>query len=188
MASSHSSAKGGSAKGSKGGGGSVKITKTMPRQTSSIDDTIISLRKAVFNDDGSDKNVCETLGAFMKYDKNGLDLDIGFSPKLDKKELKWAFELVKENMEERYDASGYGWDDEDKMRELSENGARFLVVREWPEDDSAQKGELAAFCHWRFRCVFFTSLNISHVLCLIIVFFALLTNLSTFSCALQRAR
>jgi len=152
MASSHSSSKGGSSK-SKGGSGSVKIVKSVPRQTSKIDDTIIALRKAVFNDDGSDKNVCESLGAFMKYNKNGLDLDIGFSPKLAKKELEWAFELVKENMEERYDASGYGWDDEDKMRELSENGARFLVVREWPEDDSADKGELAAFCHWRFRYV-----------------------------------
>ena len=36
------------------------------------------------------------------------------------------------------------------MRELTENGARFLVVREWPEDDSASQGELAAFAHFRF--------------------------------------
>ena len=137
-------------KSTSGGGGAIKIVKSVPRQTSSIDDTIVALRKAVFNDDGSDKNVCEALGAFMKYDKNGLDLDIAFSPKLSRQELKWAFEICKESMEERYDSSGYGWDDEDKMRELSENGARFLIVREWPEDEGSDKGELVAFAHFRF--------------------------------------
>tara|TARA_B110000090_G_C13135745_1_gene351837 strand:+ start:100 stop:396 length:297 start_codon:yes stop_codon:yes gene_type:complete len=77
------------------GGGSVKITKSVARKTSSIDDTIIALRKAVFNDDGSDKNVCEMIGPFMKYDRNGIDVDINFSTKLSKKEADWAFDIVK---------------------------------------------------------------------------------------------
>ena len=99
--------KGGSGKGNKGQ--TETIIRSVPRKTTSIDDTIVMLRKAVFNDDGTDKNVTEGLSPFMKYDRNGLDLEINFTPKLNKKEKEWAFELVKENMEERYDASGYGW-------------------------------------------------------------------------------
>ena len=53
-------------------------------------------------------------------------------------------------MEDRYDASGYGWDDDDKKRELTENGARFLVVRAWPEEDGEEYGEMVGFCHFRF--------------------------------------
>jgi hypothetical protein len=52
-------------------------------------------------------------------------------------------------MEERYDASGYGWDDDDKYRELTEKGTRFLVIREWPIDD-ADVGALVGFVHFRF--------------------------------------
>jgi len=47
-------------------------------------------------------------------------------------------------MEERYDNAGYGWDDEDKERELTEPGARFLVVYEKGWDTPV------AFCHFRF--------------------------------------
>jgi hypothetical protein len=128
--------KGGSGKGS--GSQTETIVKQVPRKTTSIDDTIVMLRRAVFNDDGTDKNVTEGLSPFMKYDRNGIDLEINFTPKLTRTEREWAFDIVKDNMEERYDASGYGWDDEDKLRELSENGARFLVVREWPEDDAGK--------------------------------------------------
>lgn len=58
-------------------------------------------------------------------------------------ESTWAFDLVKTNMESVYDASGYGWDDGDKRRELTEPGGRFLLVRE-------KTGELVGFCHFRF--------------------------------------
>lgn len=135
---------------SSSGGGSIKVTKSVARKTTSIDDTIVALRRAVFNDDGSDKDVCESLKPFMKYDRQGMDIDIKFTPKLSKTEREWAFDLIKENMEERYDASGYGWDDEDKERELIEDGARFLVAR-WSDDaDSLDQGELCAIAHFRF--------------------------------------
>ena len=51
-------------------------------------------------------------------------------------------------MEDRYDASGYGWDDDDKSLMLGEDGARFLVVRE--RDDNDGHGDLVAFAHFRF--------------------------------------
>jgi GNAT superfamily N-acetyltransferase len=63
---------------------------------------------------------------------------------LTKKELTWAFDLTKNAMEQVYDDSGYGWDDEDKEKELKEDGARFLIVR-----DEASN-EPVAFCHFRF--------------------------------------
>lgn len=51
-------------------------------------------------------------------------------------------------MEERYDASGYQWDDCDKMKELTEQGARFIVIRQRIEGD--RPGELVGFAHFRF--------------------------------------
>ena len=73
---------------------------------------------------------------------------------------------------ERYDASGYGWDDDDKLSQLQEPEARFLVVRHKlrPEDAAAvddndkeekksgsskkkskkpKQGELVAIVHFR---------------------------------------
>ena len=52
-------------------------------------------------------------------------------------------------MESVYDASGYGWSDEDKHRELTEPGGRFLLVRERSTDPKTP-GQLVGFCHFRF--------------------------------------
>jgi len=40
--------------------------------------------------------------------------------------VTWAFDAVKETMEETYDNSGYGWDDEDKLAQLTEPEARWV--------------------------------------------------------------
>jgi len=40
--------------------------------------------------------------------------------------VTWAFDAVKETVEETYDASGYGWDDEDKLAQLTEPEARYV--------------------------------------------------------------
>ena len=79
-------------------------------------------------------------------------------------------------MEERYDASGYGWDDEDKERELTEDGARFLLCR-WADDaDSLDQGELCAIAHFRFsvqgECL---SVSLSLSLCVSASLFCTLT-------------
>jgi len=77
-----------------------------------------------------------------------MKLKIEFSAKLSRADANWAFDLTKTHMENVYENSGYGWDDEDKMRELTEQGARFLLVREASEGPSA--GRLVAFAHFRF--------------------------------------
>lgn len=143
---------GGTAKGggkTRSGGGSLAIEKTRARTTTAIDENIVKLRTAIFDDFGKDKNVCAGIAPFMKYNRNDVDVDITFTPKLSKAESEWCFEITKDNMEDRYDASGYGWDDEDKHQTLTEQGARFLVIRAWPEDDEAQ-GQLVGFAHFRF--------------------------------------
>lgn len=123
---------------------STTTAKKLKQTQKSKDNDVRALRAAIFNDKGEDKNVTDGIaGAFMKYDRNGCDFLIEFSAKLDGTEGDWAFDLVKSNMESVYDASGYGWDDEDKKRELTEQGARFLLVRD-------KSGELVGFCHFRF--------------------------------------
>ena len=44
----------------------------------------------------------------MKFDRNGLDIKISFETRLAGDDLDWAFNIVKDNMEDVYDASGYG--------------------------------------------------------------------------------
>jgi hypothetical protein len=65
--------------------------------------------------------------------RNGINVGIEFTPKLKPDDAEWVFELIKENMEDIYEESGYGWDDEDKRDELLEQGARFLLVRDADE-------------------------------------------------------
>jgi hypothetical protein len=103
---------GGTAKGggkSRGGGGSITIKKTKARQCKDLEGNIISLREALFDKDGKDKNVTKSIApAFMKYDRSGLSLRITFETRLNSEDLEWAFGLCKDNMEAVYDESGYG--------------------------------------------------------------------------------
>lgn len=139
---------GGTAKGggkTRSGGGSVKITRTEERKTKELEGKIITLRAALFEDNGKDKDVTKDLApAFMKFDRNGLNCTIELAFSLDDDVLEWAFNLCKDTMEERYDASGYGWDDDDKMDSFQEKGTRFLIVRDvgWETP--------VAFAHFRF--------------------------------------
>lgn len=137
---------GGTARGggkNRSGGGAITIKKSKARQCKALEGDILTLREALFDKNGKDKDVTATIApAFLKYDRNGVNLSICFETKLDSETLDWAFDLVKENMESVYDGSGYGWDDDDKLRELSEEGTRFLVVRD--------ASRLVGFVHFRF--------------------------------------
>ena len=130
---------------SKGGSSSQKLSDKKMRKMEArvLEEKLVTLRAAVFEPDGKDRNVCAPLAPFMKYDRNGLDCTIEFYSKLPADAKLWAFELVKANMEELYDEAGYGWDDQDKLSELSEDGTRFLVARN-------KSGERIAFAHFRF--------------------------------------
>lgn len=145
---------GGTAKGggkNRSTGGTVTVKREKEMQTKKLEEKIIHLRKAIFSEDGKDKDVTKGIaGPFLKYDRNGLDVEIAFTHRLTKDEADWAFDVVKCNMEDIYDTSGYGWDDEDKMKELTEGGARFLLVREKPEPGEGCLGPLVAFVHFRF--------------------------------------
>ncbi len=112
-------------------------------------ETIRVLQNALFEEGRIDKDVTKNIPHFMKYAKNGLDLSISFSAKLDKdEELEWAFDCIKAEQEDKYDAAGYGWDDEDKRMALSEEGARFLLIR-----DNKQDNALVGIVHFRFSVV-----------------------------------
>ena len=115
-----------------------------------INDNMGVLRKALFAEGGRDKDVTQGISpVLLKYTRNGVDVEIAFSPKLDEVQVDWAFDLVKERMESVYDCSGYGWDDEDKRGELIEPGARFLLVFDRSESNVTQR-ELVGFVHFRF--------------------------------------
>lgn len=119
--------------------------KSAPRKTKEINDAVVILRSAIFTRSGRDKDVTEGIAPqFLTYSRNDMKLTIEFSAKLSRADANWAFDLTKTHMENVYENSGYGWDDEDKMRELTEQGARFLLVR------SSEGGKLVAFAHFRF--------------------------------------
>lgn len=128
----------------------IETKKSKARATAAINEHIMTLRAALFTPQGRDKNVTEGIApAFLKYDRNGVDVVISFASKLSKDELRWAFDECKLNMEDRYEESGYGWDDEDKKKEFTEEGTRFLIVRAKPEEDGTP-GDLLGFVHFRF--------------------------------------
>ena len=136
---------GGSSKSKSRGGGAEAITHTKELKTKAIPDQIMPLRAALYDNDGKDKNVLKSLNAnFAKYHKNGLDCELEFSHKLTKKEFEWAFELTKGHMEDIYEDSGYGWDDDEKRDDLREEGARFIIAR------NNENGQPIAFVHFRF--------------------------------------
>ena len=126
------------------------VQQLRDRKTREINENLAVLKKALFAEDGGDKDV--TLGIappFLRYVRNGINVEIVFSPQLKTEQLEWAFDLTKERMESIYDLSGYGWDDEDKRGELLEPGARFLLLFDRSKS-SATWGELVGFVHFRF--------------------------------------
>ena len=61
-----------------------------------------------------------------------MDCTIDFYSKLPADAKLWAFELVKNNMEELYDDAGYGWpeDRRDAMRAFVEDNAEATALRD----------------------------------------------------------
>ena len=131
-------------------GESAMVRQAKDRKSREVNDNLAVLRQALFAQNGRDKDVTQGISpAFLAYDRNGIDVEISFAPKLDDVQVDWAFDLVKERMESMYDLSGYGWDDEDKRGELTEAGARFLLVFDRQGSSAAQK-KLVGFVHFRF--------------------------------------
>ncbi|KAH9489095.1 N-alpha-acetyltransferase 40 [Bulinus truncatus] len=82
---------------------------------------------------------------FKKYERNGLN--ISFETKrvkdLDESIVNWAFELTKSNMKTLYELSEWGWKDREKMEEMTEDKAWYLMAYD-------QDGRPVAFSHFRF--------------------------------------
>jgi len=68
--------------------------------------------------------------AFTKYEKNGLNLRFE-TKKMKDIELdmkNWVFELFEKNMKAIYEKSKCGWNDEDKINELLDDDAWYLIA------------------------------------------------------------
>nr|XP_026693187.1 N-alpha-acetyltransferase 40 isoform X3 [Ciona intestinalis] len=86
----------------------------------------------------------DQLVSFQKYDKNGLNLSFSCIKKanLDDEVLQWAFNLTKSNMEDLY-TSSWGWNDKEKMKELTDDRMWFLLAMD-------QDSKPVAFSSFRF--------------------------------------
>jgi hypothetical protein len=79
---------------------SMEVLKTDDRKTS-VNEKIVQLRKALFSDDGKDKDVTNGIAmSFLKFDRSDRNFDIQFTPRLNDVEMKFAFDLIKCTMEE----------------------------------------------------------------------------------------
>ncbi|KAK3288444.1 hypothetical protein CYMTET_4079 [Cymbomonas tetramitiformis] len=102
------------------------------------------LKKALYDELGNDRNVLGELAVpFRQYERNGLSISLDFHARLPHDLLNFAFKLTKKNMRAVYESSEYGWCKEDKIEELRDKSARFLVGR-------TQDGTPVAFVNFRF--------------------------------------
>merc|ERR1712013_293413 len=97
---------------------------------------------------------------FSVYNKNGLNLSLETvrASDLDEQTLAWAFNTVKNSMKPLYDEARendpdsyyeaeYGWRECEKMNELREDMAWFLLVK-------TEEGSPVAFSHFRYNMHF----------------------------------
>ena len=115
---------------SKGVGSDIISSRTQKLSTTSHGDVVTLLRRALRNDDGTDKDLLAEFPSFNKFARNGLNLAVEFrcGKQLSKAEATACFGMTKAHMEEEYDLSGYGWDDDDKWAEITSKESRLLLL------------------------------------------------------------
>jgi len=93
---------------------------------------IVLLRAALFEKDGTDRDVTASLKPFCSFTKAGLDLVFKFVSGADFKKNKalteFAFSQSKKTLKDLYDTSGFGWDDLERKQEMCDQAVRFLFV------------------------------------------------------------
>ena len=125
---------GGKAKGSKASskscGSEAVSTRHEKLETSKNGNVVTLLRRALRNDDGSDRDLLADFPSFATFKRNGLQLGIEFrcGKTLTKAESASCFEMTKAHMQSEYDSSGYGWDNDDKWAEITCREARLLLL------------------------------------------------------------
>uniref|UniRef100_A0A0P4WKD8 N-alpha-acetyltransferase 40 n=1 Tax=Scylla olivacea TaxID=85551 RepID=A0A0P4WKD8_SCYOL len=84
--------------------------------------------------------------SFINYERNGLTCSLICKKvkELEPELLQWAMNLCKENMRPLYEKSNQGWHEDEKVEEMTEDAAWYLIVL----DKAANKP--LAFSHFRF--------------------------------------
>ena len=116
---------------------------------------LATLRNALRDELGHDRDVLSGFGAFTKYDREGLELDVHFrtGASISDEELEWAYELVSANL----GPLGHKWKPQALMDDLCDASSRFALVTERAPPGKAKskkkappKGKPVAFAHFRF--------------------------------------
>jgi hypothetical protein len=112
-------------------------------QTSNVNEHLPILRSALRDELGNDRDVLQAFGAFTKFDRNGLSLDVGFrtGTTITDGELEWAHKLVTSNLT----PLGHYINAQGLMDDLCDPSSRFYLVSE--RDGSKTP---VAFAHFRF--------------------------------------
>lgn len=148
----------GSGKSSKGGGSKSKgksskgdaLHKKVSIQTEKHH--LSTLRSALRDELGGDRDVLQAFGAFNKIDRDGMALDVHFKTgsTISDVQLDWAEDLVHRNLH----ALGHGWSPQALMDEFCDPSSRFALVTERAPASKSKKapktGKPVAFAHFRF--------------------------------------
>jgi len=88
----------------------------------------------------------EPLPSFKKFERNGVDLvlEARRAGSLETNTRDWVMDLMERNMKEMYAKSEWGWNAENKRKELTEDAAWLLIAREKETEVPV------AFSHFRF--------------------------------------
>ena len=158
------SSKGGGAKSRSKGGKGDALHKKVSIQTSK--EHLTTLRLALRDELGHDRDIISGFGAFTKYDRNDLALDIHFrtGSTITDDELDWAYELVSSNLS----PLGHKWKPQALMDDLCDPSSRYALVTERTASAAAAEkkpaskskgkkkasahplGKPVAFAHFRF--------------------------------------
>ena len=103
------------------------------------------IKTANYVEDGAVRDTLAEFGAFKKFNRNGLDVLLEFSSgsTMDDDTRMITLDVLKTNMKQMYERSGWGWSDKKKWKEHTDPDARFLVARNIA-------GEVIGFTHFRF--------------------------------------
>lgn len=105
----------------------------------------LSISKAAVDKANKLEDPLEPFPVFRKFNKNGLNAELSVHKVVDlEEEVKlWAFNLTKRNMQEKYTESNWTWKDSQKLEELTDESAWYLIAK-------SSDGQNLGFSHFRF--------------------------------------
>ncbi|GLV40237.1 N(alpha)-acetyltransferase 40 [Carabus blaptoides fortunei] len=105
----------------------------------------LSISKAAVDKANKLADPLEPFSVFRKFNKNGIsaDLSVHRITDLDESTKSWIFNLTKQNMQTKYEQCSWGWKDSQKLEELTDEAAWYLIAR-------SPEGTSLGFSHFRF--------------------------------------